>query len=141
MAGFNSIEALKAEILKRMRNALSTAEDDIYGVYRQYNDEFYNEYTPFLYERTYQLRDNLDMSGIEPLANGYAANVYYHNDWNYKSQSGELTTGEIVNLIMHGEHDQHDVRAWDDATSELIGEGKGYQILKDALNSAGLPVS
>ena len=74
---FDSVDALKSYILSRMQPAVQKAQEQVYQVIDRFVKEYYAEFSPEVYERTYQLYRSLVKSDIKSTGNGYEACVYF----------------------------------------------------------------
>ena len=68
---------LKQILLAKCKNALIKTQEQVYQIINRFVKEFYAEYSPEMYERTYQLYRSLVKSEIIPTGNGYEAYVYF----------------------------------------------------------------
>lgn len=146
MATFDSVEAIRKEVLKRMETAAWLAEDEVSDIVKEYNDKFYNEYTPVEYIRTDQLRwwkdGRLQRTGVKTVGNSCVADIFYNDGWDYTDDPDDRgwTTAEIVNANMYGGHKEHKTAVWLDTVDKLMGDALAYDILKKSLRKAGLPI-
>jgi len=77
---FNSVEALKNYILSKSKVAIRLAQERVYQIIDRFVKQYYAEYTPEVYERTYQLYRSLVKSDIVQTNNGWEAQVYFDLD-------------------------------------------------------------
>jgi hypothetical protein len=115
--------------------------------------QFYEDYTPELYERTEQLLRSLVKGRVYPTAKGYAADIYFDlSSLNYVT--GNQPSGEQVMAAasqgLHGAIGSDllyvDARAkggsgvgvWKDSLRVLNAEA--IRILKDSLIAHGIPI-
>ena len=68
---------LKKVLLAKCKNALIKSQEQVYQIIDRFLKEFYAEFSPEMYERTYQLYRSLVKSDIIPTGNGYKAEVYF----------------------------------------------------------------
>lgn len=164
---FDSIEALKSYILSKSQVAIQKAQEQIYQVIDRFVKEYYAEYSPIVYERTYQLYRSLVKSEIIYTGNGWEAQVYFDIsmlDYQIKQLHGNPVDGGYMNpyngaispdgtfsnpkgsaeLVMesaaHGSHGgwAGGTAIWDDPIAILNVEA--YNILKRMLISEGIPI-
>lgn len=147
---FESIDALKSYILSRMQPAVQKAQEQVYQVIDRFVKEYYAEYSPELYERTYQLYRSLVKSNIVSTGNGYEAHVYFDIgalDYAMKTIGGISVPNkgwseeETLTAAAHGSHGGKvgGTAIWDEPISILSSEA--YNILKRMLIDSGIPLS
>ena len=74
---FDSYDALKNYILSKSKVAIKLAQERVYLVIHSFVKDYYAEYSPEVYERTYQLFRSLVKSDIKSTGNGWVAEVYF----------------------------------------------------------------
>lgn len=74
---FKNEEQLKSFLLQKCKNALIKSQEQVYQIINRFVKEFYAEYNPEMYERTYQLFSSLVKSDIIQTGSGYEAQVYF----------------------------------------------------------------
>ena len=164
---FDSVDALKSYILSRSEVAVKLAQERVYQVINRFVKEYYAEFTPEVYERTYQLFRSLVKTGIKQTGNGYVAEVYFDasnldykikhlhshpveggfmNPYNHvvtpdgTFQNSKGDAGKVLESAAHGSHGGYTsgTALWDDSLKVLNKEA--YNMLKKALIDAGIPV-
>lgn len=156
---FKNEKELNRFIMKRSRQALLKAQDKVYGIVKKWIGEFYNDYTPELYDRTAQLFGSLMESRIVQDGKGYKAEVYFNLDKLHYSkfawQNGNTPTGEqVFEAAKQGLHGaigdagggyqfrhvvgNDGVSIWYDPLREL--DEKAIDILKQMLIAEGIPI-
>ena len=164
---FNSIDALKSYILSRSKVAIQKAEEQVYQILDRFMKEYYAEFSPEVYERTYQLYRSLVKSEIIPTGDGYKACVYFdatNLDYQIKHLTRYPVDGGYMNpyngaissdgtfqnpkgsaeltleSAMHGSHGGYTngTAVWDEGIAVLNAEM--YNILKRMLRDSGIPV-
>ena len=68
---FSSMEELRTYILSRSKVAVQLAQEKIYQVISRFVKEYYTEFSPELYDRTYQLFRSLVKTDIVQTLNGW----------------------------------------------------------------------
>lgn len=142
---FHSMDELKQYILSRSGSALRQTVEQVYQIIDKFVKEFYAEYSPEMYERTYQLYRSLVKTDIQPISNGWRAEVYF----DYSSlvyTSGAKPSGlQVMETAAHGGHGaeglhiEHGGTAiWDEPMAIL--QTQAIEILKRMLISNGIPV-
>lgn len=164
---FDSIDALKSYILSQTKIAVQKAEEQIYQILDRFMKEYYAEYSPEVYERTYQLYRSLVKSEVIPTGNGYEAHVYFdatNLDYQIKHLTSYPVDGGYMNpyngaissdgtfpnpkgsaelsleSAMHGSHGgkASGTAVWDESIAVLNTEA--YNILKRMLIDSGIPI-
>lgn len=164
---FDSIDALKSYILSRSQSAIIKAQEQVYQVIDRFVKEYYAEYSPDVYERTYQLYRSLVKSEVVQTGNGWIANVYfdldtldyqikhftrYTTDGGYMNPyNGDVSSDgtfsnpdgsaeKVMESAAHGSHGgyKNGTAIWDEPIALLNTEA--YNILKRMLISEGIPV-
>lgn len=156
---FKDEKQLEKFLLKKSRLALIKAQDEIYRIIKKFLYDYYNDYTPEFYDRTYQLLTSLVESRIVSDGKGYKAEVYFALDKlhysKYVWQGGDPPSGEQVfeaaKQGLHGaigdagggyqylhKHGNNGVNIWSDPLREL--DSKAINILKNMLISEGIPI-
>ena len=147
---FDSIDALKNYILSRSGNAIRLAQERIYQVIDRFVKEYYAEFTPEVYERTYQLYRSLVKSDIKSTGNGWIAEVYFDLDaldYHMKRINGVevLNKGwseeKTLSAAARGSHGGYNIGGtaiWYEPLKILNADG--YNMLKKALIDSGIPV-
>lgn len=145
---FKNEEQLKDFLLDKAGYALKNAQNEIYHIIQQFVKEFYADYSPVMYERTYQLYNSLVKSGVEwNGSNGYKVYVYFDYDsLNYIT--GAQPSGEqVMEAAAYGGHGAEGLRVmsgnsginiWNDPMQVISAEAIG--ILKRKLMEQGIPI-
>lgn len=128
----------------RAATALNLMMSRVEEVLQKFLDQYYREYDPEKYQRTYQMYRSLVHSGVESTADGFQCAVYfdpsgadYTGWWNSSGKSAE----EIWALPMSGKHGQcgpGGTAIMDEAVAVLQQDGRA--MFKQALVDAGIPV-
>ena len=74
---FNSMEELKNYILSKSQSAVRVAQEEVYGIIHKFVKQYYSEYDPSVYERTYQLLRSLVKTDVISTGNGWEAQIYF----------------------------------------------------------------
>ena len=77
---FNNIEEVEKYVLEQARRSLITVQEEVYMIVNRFVKQYYAEFSPEVYERTYQLYKSLVKSEIKKEGNGYTAYVYFDLD-------------------------------------------------------------
>ena len=144
---FKNEAQLKSFLLKKCRLALLKAQDEVCRIIKQFLYQYYADYDPIMYERTYQLLTSLVESRIVSSGNGYKAEVYFNVDkLNYVT--GRQPSGEqVMEVAAKGGHGASGLKVvsgntgisiWNDPVAKLNAEA--IDILKRMLISEGIPL-
>lgn len=142
---FKNEAQLKSFLLSKCQNALIKAQEQVYQIIDRFVKEFYAEFSPEMYERTYQLFQSLVKSDIIKTANGYKAEVYFDFS-SLVYTSGFSPSGEqVMNAAAYGGHGAEGLHIiaggtgiWDEPKQILNAEA--INILKKMLISEGIPI-
>lgn len=159
---FKNKKELERFLLKKCRLVLLKAQEEVYKILKDFLRQYYMDYDPISYERTYQLLQSLVQSRIVSDGKGYKAEVYFDLDklQYYKPawQGGKPPSGEQVfeaakqglhgaigdagsgwkNWEYHYEFGRTGVNIWSDPIREL--DAKAINILKNMLIAEGIPI-
>lgn len=98
----NNDSALTKAIMNTMQGALRDIQNKAYGVIKYYMNEYYTEYSPIWYERTFAFYKSLVKSEIIKIPKGYKCSVYIDLD---KMDEYYRNTGqEVMDMINSGYH-------------------------------------
>lgn len=146
---FKSIEALKNHMISHIQSAILKSQEQIYQIIDRFVKEYYAEFTPEMYERTYQLYRSLVKSDIIVIGNECKAHVYFDIDaldYAMKTIGGKSIPNKgwseekTLLAAAHGSHGGYakGTAIWDKPLSILNTEA--YNILKRMLISEGIPL-
>jgi 5'-deoxynucleotidase YfbR-like HD superfamily hydrolase len=147
MPVYKSIEAVIADIQKKMEYAIIKSQEQVYQIIDRFVKEYYSEWSPEFYERTYQLYKSLVKSEIEKTSNGYKARVYFDLDkldYYMKTFNGEpipnkgWSEEKTLWSAAHGWHggQRSGTAIYDEPIAVLNSEG--IEILKRMLIESGI---
>lgn len=142
---FKNEKQLKDFILRKCENALIKSQEQVYQIINRFVKEFYAEFSPEMYERTYQLYRSLVKSDIRPTGSGYEAYVYF-DFGSLVYDSGSKPSGEqVMNAASYGGHGAEGLHIiaggtgiWDEPMQILNTEA--INTLKRMLISEGIPI-
>ena len=92
---FKNEKQLKDFLLAKCRSALINTQEQVYRILEKFMQEYYADYSPELYERTYQLYNSLIKFDITPTNNGYKTEVGFDIK-SLQYMSGAQPSGEQV---------------------------------------------
>ncbi len=146
---FKTTAEMRNYILQRSQFAIQKAQEQVFQVIERFVKEYYAEFSPDRYERTYQLFRSLVKSDIKSTGNGYVAEVYFDLnalDYHMKRINGREISNkgwseeETLESAAHGSHGGYKpgTAIWDEPIRLLNTEG--YNILRRMLIDSGIPV-
>ena len=146
---FETVDALESYILSRINVAIQEAQAKVYEVIHEFVKKYYAEYSPSMYERTYQLYNSLVKSEIKQSGNGYTAEIYFDVgllDYHMKRIHGievpnkGWSEEKTLSAAAHGSHGGwvSGTAIWDEPLKKLNVES--YAMLKQMLIDAGIPL-
>lgn len=143
---FKNEEQLKSFLLQKCKNALIKSQEQVYQIINRFVKEFYAEYNPEMYERTYQLFSSLVKSDIIQTGSGYEAQVYFDlNSLDYVT--GARPSGEqVMGAAEWGRHGAMGLAVADFKGTSIWHEpleilnAQAINILKKMLISEGIPI-
>lgn len=142
---FHSIEELKQYILSRSQNALQKATEQVYQIINRFVKEFYAEYSPSMYDRTYQLYQSLVKTDVEVSENGCTAYVYFDFSSLVYMTGSQPSGSQVMNAAAYGGHGAEGLHViaggtgiWSEPMQILSTEA--IEILKRMLIAEGIPI-
>lgn len=147
-----SISQLKLLLQSRIKKALDITCDEIYYVFRKHLEEYYDEYDPNYYQRTYSFLNSLIKTEVVQKGNSLSCQIKIDEDYlkyqyegNFGWSENVPATGRDVatwaNEGLHGGTIQGKSKWWDDAMNELGGKQGILNIMKKNLKAVGIPLS
>lgn len=142
---FHSIEELKQYILSHSQNALQKATEQVYQIINRFVKEFYAEYSPSMYDRTYQLYQSLVKTDVEVSGNGCTAYVYFDFSSLVYMTGSQPSGSQVMNAAAYGGHGAEGLHViaggtgiWSEPMQILSTEA--IEILKRMLIAEGIPI-
>lgn len=141
---FKNEKELERFLMRKSRLALIKAQEKVYNIIKNFLYQFYGEYHPQEYKRTFQLLESLVQTRIVSDGKGYKAEIYFDvNGLNYETGtwSGEQVFDVAMNYeFPHGAYIKADGKPiWKNAKPEL--DAKAINILVDMLKAEGIPIN
>lgn len=146
---FKDEKQLKNFLMEKCKVAVIRTQNKIYEIIKKALAEFYQDYDPVLYERTYQLMQSLVKSDIRRVGSGYQAEVYFDlSGINYAT--GNMPTGEqVMKAASHGlhgaigsdllyMHGDTGVDVWNTPMQEI--DARAISMLVQELKAQGIPI-
>lgn len=155
MPTFSTEAEIKAYILKKSRRAVEVAAERVYQIIEDFIIQYYNDFTPKEYIRTYNLLRSLVKTSVVPDGVGFKAEVYFDaSALNYQKGQIELQNtsehgrygyatwgaNQVLSTALHGSHGGYTRTApiYGQSMNRLNAEA--IEILKNQLIAAGVPV-
>ena len=152
MPAARNINELTKHLDTPLKNAMIVAQSKVYQCINSFIKEYYDEYNPDVYERTYSFYNSLVKSDIKKTKNGYACEVYIDMDrTDYYAHSFK----DVVNMINRGFHadtgmnngdsyqtpvDIRGIRVWNESMDEIQKTNLILNTFKDYFKSNGFIV-
>lgn len=162
---FNSLDELKNYILSHSKVAVERAREKVYDIIAEFLYKFYQEFTPEVYVRTYQLLCSLVKTDVKSTANGWTAEIYFDlsalnyatrivpqgqpwtpwaspNSTYHRKPWSDANTAWVLETAMTGDKPHGGYASgtaiWTESLKVLNKEKR--HILKQSLIEAGIPV-
>jgi len=135
---FKSIKALNSYIQNNvLKDFISQAGEKINLVIRDYiQSRFYDQYTPYLYKRTWQLLNSVTTAKPVKIGSGYEIEIYldadsatYYDTHSHKEEDAE-TIFLLASQGYHGHIGPTPGRFMEEASQD-IQDGTAYDIIND----------
>lgn len=143
---FNSIEEIKQYIISHSQSAVAAAQEKVYQIMEDVLLEFYSEYDPVMYDRTYQLLSCCVKTDVKSTGNGWVAEVYFDAGMLHYITGSQPSGQQVLSAALWGLHGASGLAVADffgtpigmESLSRI--ESQIYPILKTELIAAGIPV-
>ena len=144
---------LKKMLLQKCKVAVALAEEKIHRIIDRVLEEFYAEYDPVEYRRTYQFLNSLVTTGVKETINGYEAEIYFDlskinypdpaqglsGKWHRKEATDkEIFDNNLTGANPHGWYPVGGTPVWTNAFP--IIDANAIDILKQELIAQGIPI-
>lgn len=144
---FKNEKQLKQHLLTKCQVAVRESQERIYHILNMFLSDFYRDYDPEIYERTYQLFQSLVKSDVKISGNNVTAEVYFDaSKLNYIT--GRQPSGEqVMDAAAEGLHGAKGLRVvsgntgvgiWNDPMRTINVEA--INTLKEMLIREGIPI-
>lgn len=139
-----SMDDLTRIVELRIQKALKMTQQEIFEVIQQHIADYYKEYTPYTYQRTWKFLNCLIKTEAVKSAHGISCSVEIDKDYlSYKYDNGAtgLEVATYANQHSHGGiYDDDFGEFWNDAMEEL-GLGAGIKRLMQCnLKKCGIQI-
>lgn len=140
-----TVTQIKADLTKKVGVAMEGVKKQVYDVFFNVLMQYYTEYEPSVYNRTYQvmqLAENIATAGVKVRQVGASFEVYFDGSMlNYTT--GTWSGGRVLDNVMvegdHGKASSGGTAIWTEAMSIINPQIKS--IVKQELIKAGIPIS
>ena len=118
----DSISAFTALMQSAIAGGIDHAADQIKDVVQRHVDGYYGEYTPKMYQRTYQFQGSPERTETESGAGGASCEIFIDTSaMGYTGVSGQQVA-EWANVGSHGGLDTGGAPFWDNAVEQVESE-------------------
>jgi len=131
---FKNMAELEKMLLEQCRQACEFAANEVYESINYFLNQYYSEWSPSSYQRSYDLLHSAFKTTIKKVGNGYQAvvGIDYESLDNYRDTSGFQVVKWANTKGIHGGLDVSsegaDTAVWDDMIESTITSG---QLIKD----------
>lgn len=101
---FHSSKEIVEYVKSRMSGAIQQTQEQVFQIINRFVKQYYAEYSPEIYERTYQLYRSLVKTEVVPTGNGFEATIYFDAgqlDYQIKSLTKWPVDGGYMNPFNH----------------------------------------
>lgn len=158
--GFKNQKQLEKFLLNKCRLAMLKAQDEVYSIIKRFVYQYYSEFQPDEYIRTYQLLESLVQPRIVSDGKGYKAEIYFDVDKiNYQTGDIEIQMTKengimghaswdkdtILNVVMTGSYSGRPHGGYAEGTaiwneSKIVLDAEAINVLISMLKSEGIPI-
>ena len=128
---------------KRISLALKDTQDVIYEALQFELTNYYQEITPKIYNRTYELFNSIIKTDVAMSSDGFYCTVEVdpsYLNYTYKGGATGLEVWEWANANTHGGTVKGNIEVWNNAMNSLGGEQGIIATMKQNLIKYGVPV-
>jgi hypothetical protein len=128
----------------QIQQSLKMTQQEIFEVIRQHITDYYHEYNPRMYQRTWEFLDSLIKTNIVNTNGTISCTVEIDKDYlSYRYKGGAIGLEVVTYANRHshgGVYDDDFGQFWDDAMAELGLEPGIKYLMKKNLKKCGVPV-
>lgn len=139
-----SMSDLTKIIESRIQQALKMTQQEIFEVIQKHITDYYHEFTPRMYQRTWEFLDSLIKTNIVKTNGTISCTVEIDRNYlsyRYKGGATGLEVANYANQHSHGGvYDDDFGQFWDDAMAELGLEPGIKYLMKKNLKKCGVTV-
>lgn len=146
---YKSIAEIKKDILRKAQKATQDTLDEVHRIFDDFLKQYYAEYNPVMYERTYQLLESLVKVDARPTSLGYVGEIYFNLsalDYSMKTINGVTYNNKgwseqkTLDAAAHGSHGGYTsgVAIYDEPIKIL--DAKAIDMLVSRLRQLGVNV-
>lgn len=155
MPTFSTEAEIEAYMLRHSRFAIRAAQEKVYKIIETFLKQYYSDYTPKEYIRTYNLLRSLVKSDVRQVGNGWEAEVYFdasaldyeqgvmplqHTDEHGRYGWATWGADQVLSTALHGSHGGYTRTAPIYEQSMNVLNAQAINTLKENLIRAGIPV-
>lgn len=138
-----TIAQLQSALDKYAAYAVDKMSDEVKKKIEEFIKYYYQEYTPEIYQRTWEFLNSVTKTEVYKKGNAWCAEIYIDTSIKYKNNWTMEGTAEQANKGLHGSY--HPVQVgdshfWDDAIEE-VHSTRFINKFADFLKSKGLKVT
>lgn len=137
---FNNKTELETYIKDKLQNSILQAQKYVYELIDKFVKQYYSEFDPAVYHRTYQLYRSLVKSEIKSTANGYEADIYFDLGRLKYGVGHNWSEEQVLSSAAHGSHGgwTNGTAIYDDPRDILNAEA--ISVFKNFMKQNGIPV-
>lgn len=139
-----SMSDLTKIIESRIQQALKMTQQEIFEVIQQHIVDYYHEFTPHMYQRTWEFLNSLIKTDIIKTNGTISCTVGIDRNYlNYRYNGGATGLEVVTYANQHshgGVYDDDFGQFWDDAMAELGLEPGIKYLMKKNLKKCGVPI-
>lgn len=143
---FKSIAELEQYVISHSKVAIETAQEKVFKIMEDVLLQFYEEYDPVMYDRTYQLLSCCVKTGVKSTGNEVVAEVYFDGGMMNYITGSRPSGQQVLDAALWGLHGASGLAVADFFGTPIGQESLNritsqiYPILKSELQAAGIPV-
>lgn len=124
-------EELKTVLLPKVKAAVKQTQEQVYMIVNRFVKEWYSEFSPEMYVRTYQLYQSLVKSEIIEIPNGYRAEVYFDLDrLDYYLKTIRYSNGRTRQIKNYWKGGVSGASTLTEKIAGAVIGGNGYHVLR-----------
>lgn len=139
-----TVAQIKADLTKKVGVAMNGVKKQVYDIFFNVIMQYYMEYDPRAYERTYQvaqLAENIATAGVKVRQVGASFEVYFDGSM-LSYSTGTWSGGRVLdNVMIEGDHGRAlpgGTTIWTESMNRL--DTRINLIIKEELIKAGIPI-
>lgn len=129
---------LKRAMQQAAKQALSEVEEQLKVCIDNYVRQYYTEYTPHQYKRTYQFLRSITKTEVSVRGNTISCDIHINTNLNYSDPATEVI--DIINQGYHGNKYVKGIPVWQTAMDRINSTNMFVNGFKEALIRQGFTV-